>query len=274
MTISIITINYNNLSGLKKTAKSVRELEYNDFEWIIIDGGSCDGSTEFIEDISNKCPQISFWCSEKDKGVYNAMNKGIKQSKGEYLIFMNSGDCFFSSQTIANVFRTPHSADIIYGDALYVFNDHEELRKVPTRLTFRYIYEYTIYHQSAFIKRELLITSNGYDESLKIVSDWKMWLIWILQNKKYEYTKETICRFDAYGISTGHDDAILKERNIVFQKVLPPGMKAIMDEIYSYESITPYQPQLFSIIRRKKIYKKLISAIIHLIKYFQPTKNK
>lgn len=86
--------------------------------------------------------------------------------------------------------------------------------------------------------------------------------------------KKRFVDFDAYGISTGHDDAILKERNIVFQKVLPPGMKAIMDEIYSYESITPYQPQLFSIIRRKKIYKKLISSIIHLIKYFQPTKNK
>lgn len=273
MKISIITINYNNLTGLKKTTESITALDYNYYEWIIIDGGSNDGSKEFIESIIHTNNKISFWCSEKDNGVYHAMNKGIKQSRGEYLIFMNSGDCFSSANIITKVFQKAHLSDIIYGNALYIFNDHEELRKVPQKLTFRYIYEYTIYHQAAFIRRDLLIQSNGYDETLKIVSDWKMWLIWILQNKKYEYIPETICKFDAYGISTGHNENLQHERNIVFQEILPPGIKPIMDEIYNYESIISYQPELFSIIRNNKLYKKLIRFSMRLIKLFETRHN-
>lgn len=82
--ISIITVNYNNLKGLQRTAESIIRLDYQNFEWIIIDGGSTDGSKAYIEHLNNK---LSYWCSEKDKGVYDAMNKGISHAMGEYLIF-------------------------------------------------------------------------------------------------------------------------------------------------------------------------------------------
>ena len=265
MKLSIITTNFNNLNGLKKTSESVVSLHYNDYEWIIIDGGSTDGSKEYIESISRETDALSYWCSEIDNGVYNAMNKGIKVAKGEYLIFMNSGDCFYSPDVLKKIFSKQHTGDIIYGSALYIFKDHEDLATVPSKVTFRFIYEYTIYHQASFIKRELL-KDNGYDENLKIVSDWKMWLVWLLQNKIFEYVPEIICRFDAYGISTGHDDRLVQERDIVFREVLPLGIREMMDEIYSYEAILPYYPELFVTVNRKRCYKKVVRASLRLVK--------
>ena len=90
MKFSIVTINYNNLAGLKKTRESIISQTCKNYEWIVIDGGSTDGAKEFLQEHSN---EMSYWCSEKDKGVYNAQNKGIALAKGDYMICMNSGDC-------------------------------------------------------------------------------------------------------------------------------------------------------------------------------------
>ena len=90
--ISIITINYNNFEGLKKTIKSVINQTWKDYEYIVIDGGSNDGSVEYLKSLDNT---INFWVSEADNGVYHAMNKGINKANGEYLLFLNSGDHFF-----------------------------------------------------------------------------------------------------------------------------------------------------------------------------------
>jgi glycosyltransferase involved in cell wall biosynthesis len=100
MKLSVITINYNNLDGLKQTAESIINQTWKDFEWIIIDGGSTDGSREYIVNINENLNQkgwnpISYWCSESDKGIYNALNKGIFHCNGEFISCMNSGDSFF-----------------------------------------------------------------------------------------------------------------------------------------------------------------------------------
>lgn len=264
--VSIITINYNNLKGLQSTAESILRLDYQNFEWIIIDGGSTDGSKVFIEQMDER---LSFWCSENDKGVYDAMNKGISHAKGEYVIFMNSGDSFYSETVLSQVFANlKNSPDVIYGNALYIFEDHEELKSVPETIDFRFIYEYTIFHQASFIKRELLVENGGYDINLKIVSDWKIWLIFILQNRVFVYTPHVICRFDAYGISTGHDDNVNKERNIVFQEILPPGIITMMEEVYAYEGIIPYQKYLFYKIAEIRFVKRILNGFIKFIKIF------
>ena len=90
MKLSVITINYNNAEGLAKTMDSVFRQRFSDFEYIVIDGGSTDGSKDLIVNNQDK---IAYWCSEKDSGIYNAMNKGIREASGEYLLFLNSGDC-------------------------------------------------------------------------------------------------------------------------------------------------------------------------------------
>lgn len=128
MKLSIITVNLNNLEGLKKTYESVVSQTFTDYEWLVIDGGSTDGSREFIEQHQDK---FVYWCSEPDKGIYNAMNKGIMRAKGEYLNFMNSGDCFACEETLLGVFGKLRTADILYG---YVTEENINGRCNPLRL--------------------------------------------------------------------------------------------------------------------------------------------
>ena len=116
--LSVITINFNNAIGLEKTIKSVIEQKFTDFEFVIIDGDSSDGSKEIIKKYSNK---ISYWVSEKDKGIYNAQNKGIERAIGEYCLFLNSGDYLVDTTVFQTVFSEKRTQDIIYGDMITVY---------------------------------------------------------------------------------------------------------------------------------------------------------
>lgn len=131
MRISIITINYNNIQGLKNTLSSVLEQDYNNIEYIVIDGGSTDGSKELLVAKAN---ELHYWVSERDKGLYNAMNKGITQSTGDYLIFMNSGDVFFNKHVLSAIFvNRKYEADILYGNTVYKYGQKGILR-FPARI--------------------------------------------------------------------------------------------------------------------------------------------
>src|SRR6478735_1115877 len=113
--LSIITINYNNLQGLQKTIESVVSQSFKDFEYIIIDGGSTDGSKVLIEKYSES---ITYWVSEKDNGIYPAMNKGIQVANGEYLLFLNSGDWFYENTTLSMAIPMLRPFDIVYGNTM------------------------------------------------------------------------------------------------------------------------------------------------------------
>ena len=199
MKLSIITINYNNLDGLKRTYESVVSQTCQDFEWIIIDGGSTDGSKEFIEEHQ---AHFAYWCSEPDKGVYNAMNKGIVKANGEYLNFMNSGDSFYDEHTLKNVFSQELVADLVYGDWIRMLEDGEEdYRKGPNEAANLTIYLKNICHQAMFIKSSVMKES-GYDETYKIIADWKYWIKMAIDGCSFQYIPIAICRFEAgIGIS-------------------------------------------------------------------------
>ena len=122
MKYSIITINYNNKDGLEKTILSVINQTCQDFEYIIIDGGSTDGSVDVIKKYADR---IDYWVSEPDKGIYNAMNKGIIKAKGEYLNFMNSGDCFYDNEVLSNVYQNGMCSEMIVGKD-YHFDEKTE----------------------------------------------------------------------------------------------------------------------------------------------------
>src|SRR5687768_8039033 len=116
MKVSIITINLNNAADLKLTIESILNQTYKDFEFIIIDGGSTDGSLDLIKQNEDK---ITSWISEKDKGIFNAMNKGILKATGEYLIMLNAGDLFHDPKVLQDIFEGKnHTEDILYGNAL------------------------------------------------------------------------------------------------------------------------------------------------------------
>ena len=216
MQLSIITINYNNLAGLKKTAESVLAQTWRDFEWIIIDGGSTDGSKEYISNLNSRSAgtdaclsknpnaNITYWCSEPDKGVYNAMNKGIAKANGEYLNFMNSGDCFASSDVLEKVFDGTHTADILYGYMMRKTIDGipNNASMMKPKVYWYDFYSDTFPHQSSFIRKRLFEKLGYYDESYKALADWKFFIKAMVYNDtSCEFIPEKLSIYECGGIS-------------------------------------------------------------------------
>ena len=171
-TISIITINYNNAAGLKQTFDSVRSQTFKEINYIVIDGGSKDGSKELIDQNNDI---ISYAVSEKDKGIYDAQNKGILKSKGEYLVFLNSGDVFAASDFLdkaVNYINNNQGYGLIYADTILKNSDNSLYNIVqPDKLNICFFYEKTLNHQSCLIKRDLFDKYGLYNISYKICAD-------------------------------------------------------------------------------------------------------
>lgn len=181
--VTIITVNYNNLEGLKRTIPSVLSQTFHDYEYIVIDGGSTDGSKEYIE---SQQQGITYWVSERDKGIYPAMNKGIAQAHGEYCIFMNSGDHFFSSVALEQAALELDGTDFCVGKTIVIDERLAYLCTPPQKLSFNFIKDKALIHQSIFIKTQLL-QEHPYNEKLKIVSDWANILeSWCFYNSTYK----------------------------------------------------------------------------------------
>ena len=153
-TISIITVNFNNNEGLKKTLRSIEVQSYTSYEHIIIDADSNDGSQETIKKYSEKNTHLTYWVSEKDKGIYDGMNKGIRQAKGEYLYFLNSGDCLQGNILKDIPFD---GTKYIYGDMVLV-NDHEQRKEAgPDYPDLVFFFYNALAHQACFIHHSLFI---------------------------------------------------------------------------------------------------------------------
>ncbi|GAA3621185.1 glycosyltransferase family 2 protein [Flavivirga jejuensis] len=198
--ISIITVNYNNVDGLETTIKSVQNQDFINFEHIIIDGNSIDGSKELIE--ANKA-SFSYWISEPDKGIYHAMNKGIKVAKGDYLFFLNSGDDLTDSQALTRVKIHLNEYDIVYFNINDVGLNETRVKKCPEVLTFAFLHEDLPPHQSTFIKKSLFEKIGYYDERLKIVSDWKFLILALCKfNATYKYIDDVFSNFYRGGLSS------------------------------------------------------------------------
>lgn len=172
MKLSIITVCYNNLQGLIKTVESVKAQTFTGFEFIVIDGDSSDGSAEYLKENSDL---FSYWVSEKDGGIYNAMNKGIEVAKGEYCLFLNSGDYLANDDVLKKVFGNNYDSDILYGDIIRTRRRKKKIYRYPDKLTFKDFTKRSaaIHHQAAFIKRDLFSVYGPYREDLYLNSDWQ-----------------------------------------------------------------------------------------------------
>ena len=223
MKFSIITINFNHRDGLQKTIESVINQTYSDYEYIIIDGGSDDGSVEVIKEYSDK---ITYWVSERDKGIYNGMNKGITKANGTYINFMNSGDVFYSKDTLEKVCSLMDDSDFIIGKDYNKDPDTGEVFTtiLPTRISMAAFHMWTLPHQSAFIRRSLFDHS-PYDESLRIVADWKFYMQSIVLGKATtKHVDIIVTHFDMNGISETRKDILNEERNRLLQELIPKGI--------------------------------------------------
>lgn len=206
MELSIITVNYNNVAGLKRTAESVLSQTFREFEWIIVDGGSTDGSKEFVEELTNNpMANISYWCSEKDKGIYNAMNKGVVKAHGEYLNFMNSGDTFYDSDTLEMFSEYKESgSDIYYGNAIILKydGDLEYKFETPEHLSMEhYLYGGWINHQAAYIRRNLLVDRPYDEKKFRTAADSDFFLYQLCHRTKFEHIPVFMACSETPGLS-------------------------------------------------------------------------
>lgn len=216
MKLSVITINFNNKVGLERTFNSVFSQTYRHFEYIVIDGGSSDGSKDLLEKYEDK---LTYWISEPDTGIYNAMNKGIKRAKGEYLLFLNSGDSLVVD-VLQKAINELDGTDIIYGNWYWTDQGkviHQDI--FPDKITFIFLaYHYSLPHQASFIKKELFEKFELYDESLRMVSDWKFFLLAIFKwNCNYRHINLFISYYDKTGFSSNpkNDPIQMSERKQV-----------------------------------------------------------
>ncbi len=209
--ISLITINFNNLEGLKKTISSVINQSWKDFEYIVIDGGSTDGSLEYL---NSQKENINCLVSEPDKGVYHAMNKGIEKAKGNYLLFLNSGDHFYKKSVLKKYNSYLNDYDLIYFNQFVIGKSKKFIKEYPKKLSFAYFLKDNLPQQATFIRRDLFYTIGTFKEDVKIVADWKFFLDCICKhNRSYLYVNRILTTFYQDGISS-----------------FPENMKIIFDE--------------------------------------------
>jgi glycosyltransferase involved in cell wall biosynthesis len=246
--ISVITINLNNSKGLEKTMKSVFDQTYRDFEYIVIDGASDDGSLDVIKKFQSldkeeiETSSMNFhWISEPDEGIYHAINKGIIRSKGQYCFFLNSGDYLASPHVLMNLMESQSGEDILYGNMLVCINGKViEKSTGKPYLTFMDLYLSRIKHQASFIKRNLFTKFGLYDESNKIVSDWEFILKTVgLHNASYKYIDEDITFFDNGGISNNSHEIRITERNNILENNIPRMILADYRYYEKYEFLRP-----------------------------------
>ncbi|MBU2952157.1 glycosyltransferase [Tamlana agarivorans] len=250
MLISIITINYNDVKGLERTMESVLSQTFQDFEYIVIDGGSHDDSKELIE---KNQEHIDYWVSEPDSGIYNAMNKGIKKAKGEYLFFLNSGDDFTEKYALKKVVKHLNGEGFVYFNINKIDGKNFAIKRPPEKLTFKYLHSDLPPHQSTFIKKDLFDKYGGYDERLKIVADWKFLILALLKyNSSYKYVDAVYTNFYLGGISSliANKPIMQKER----QAVLDSEFQILMNDLSEFFE----QERTLSNLRNSKKLKLLV----------------
>jgi len=235
--VSIITVVYNGITHLEQTILSVIGQSYDNIEYIIIDGGSTDGTVELIKKYEDK---IAYWVSEPDGGIYDAMNKGITQASGEIVGLINADD-WYELDAVAKVleaFQTT-DADVVHG-SMQIFQENgtgfvkgveKDLSKLKKGMLLN--------HPTVFVKRSLYETYGMFDTSYRIVADWEMMVRWWLKDVKFVGVSETLANFRMGGVSSEHLKKSFKEKRRVRSE---HKMNNLIDWYYVYDKIKSLLP--------------------------------
>ena len=268
--LTIITINYNNANGLERTMASVNSQSMKDFEYIVIDGGSSDHSKDVIKQFDNV---VDYWVSESDRGIYSAMNKGIRMSKGKFLYFLNSGDYLCDERTIGSVIENlDEFHDIFYGD-LFVRND--ERNKVwkqvhPKELTFSFFYNRTICHQACFFRRTLFEEIFYFNEEYKVYADWEF-LIYAIFKREVPFKKFNmeICFFDTSGASS--NPKIREKTKYEREKILNEHFPLLKEDYSQLKSYSSYRFEQLKQIENSKLARYVVTLVFKLLLLLLPS---
>lgn len=227
MKLSIITINRNNATGLEATLQSVASQTFKEFEYIVVDGASTDNSVEVVKAHEADFARLK-WVSEPDSGIYNAMNKSIRMASGDYIQILNSGDCLAApdvTEKMMSALEKKNFPSILYGNMVKCFPDGRRMVDkcfAGQEITMLGMFTGTLNHDPAYIRRDLFEKYGYYDESLKIVSDWKWYLqAIVLGEEKPQYVDMDVTLFDMQGISETNKELDQTERKMVLEQLFP-----------------------------------------------------
>lgn len=270
MKLSIVTINFNNAEGLRKTLASVASQTYRDIEHVIVDAASSDGSVEVIKEYADTSKHMVIWSSEKDKGIYDGMDKGIKKATGDYVQILNSGDILAAPDVTERMIATlnEEKIGILYGNMIRDFGNDKlskdvcygdraksrELKAQEVEWTMDDFIKGTVNHDPTYIHRLLYEKYGLYDENLKICSDWK-WFVntVVFGGEKLYYVPIDVTIFDTTGISEMNLEYREKERHKELEKMLPA---AILKDYDRYH---------FPIAQMKRLKKHHLWGFVHFM---------
>lgn len=221
--ISIVTICYN-ADNLERTCESIVTQDRNDFEWVVIDGGSSDEHQKIFDKYKSR---MDYFVSEPDKGIYDAMNKGILASTGEYVIFMNAGDSFYDTNILSHVMRFMETddSDIIFGISMCTNEyrpDKRFHRVFDVKMNYLFWFRECCPHQAMFYKRNLFDTHGMYRKDYKILGDVAKNIELYRAGVKFKYMEKVIAKFDTSGISAHKSSPrFLAEKSLIQFEFFP-----------------------------------------------------
>lgn len=257
--LSIITVTLNNKDGLARTLNSVRNQSMQEFEYVVIDGASTDGSREFLASNSGV---IAKYISEPDKGIYDAMNKGIRMASGEYLLFLNAGDTFITNNSLLELFSFPWKGDFLYADVRIVDRFRSREKQYPPTISPLFLYIDTICHQTQVIRRDLFSKIGMYDIRTKIVADYDFLVkAFFTKNIIFQHVPYTLTNYNLFGISA-HPSVqtyIQEARKAIQRNYFPSSVLGVLEEC------APYLDELRAIQRSLsyKLFYRLEKLLYH-----------
>jgi glycosyltransferase involved in cell wall biosynthesis len=279
MKLSIITINYNNAAGLKKTLDSVAVQTYTDFEHIIVDGASSDGSLAIIREYEqslayNLSPLTSNlkWISEPDTGIYNAMNKGVRMANGEYTLMLNSGDYLVDENVIEKIILYLDGTDIIQGNTIEEY-PNKKLRNRgygKSNVDFFDVMKGYFLHQAAFCRRDLFDRYGMFDESYRIIGDTKFFMICLGKgNSSFKYIDLDIANYDTTGISAEKQGQWAERKALEYRRMRK---ELYSNRLNSFFEENDKKIRLYNQLHQHKWIWNIVMLIAHINNWFYQIK--
>jgi len=234
--VSIITVVYNGIAHLEQTINSVLGQTYDNIEYIIIDGGSTDGTVELIKQYED---QIAYWVSAPDAGIYDAMNKGLAKATGEIVGLINADD-WYEEDAVSVVVDTfeKENADVVHG-SMKILQEGSSFVKTVEKDLSRLKKGMLLSHPTVFAKKSLYDQYGIFNTSYKIVADWEMMVRWWLKGVKFVGIEATLAHFRMGGVSSEHLKKSFEEKHRVRNEY---NMNDLFDWYYAYDKIKSVLP--------------------------------